>query len=186
MNPNLNLLELYWSASSESIINTRGMNIYHLIDHTPRTQGFYLLKMLYFIPPFKWVWKSRWRRRHTLHPFNKMLLYGIRRLLYFSKVSVTRADVWTTKSCEHTVLSWLAKVSRLFKLALNFPKRFTKTSTKTTRERISFTKPGLMFELKFSSHSKWLTEPLRPAALSCVCLKITICIIAWKSSSLGN
>ena len=46
----------------------------------------------------------------------------------------------------------------------------TKTSTKTTRERISFTKLDLMLELKFSSHSKWVTEPLRPAAVIILCM----------------
>ena len=68
------------------------MNIYHLIDHTPRIQGFYLLKKLYFIPLFNGS-EIQDGGGVTLRPFNKMLLCGTRRVLYFSKVSVTRAEV---------------------------------------------------------------------------------------------
>lgn len=56
---------------------------------------------------------------------------------------------------------------------------------KTTRERISFTKPDMKSKVRTKIFPvivlKWLTETLRPAALSRVCLKIINCIIARKS-----
>lgn len=57
-------------------------------------------------------------------------------------------------------------------------------------ERIFFMKLDMKFKVWIKIFLvivlKWFIEILRFVVLFCVCLKIIICIIVWKSLSLGN